>query len=181
MDGNWKELTNVLSGIFCASLNFIDLTNTVQPSASFKPLGLGNGTALSVNYKAAFKLTVICSDEGTEAHSFLPTCTDSNEKMHVNDLIVNDSTMHVSFFYFFDLETTDFFLSTQLQITGFYVMQHYHVKSSALRISRPGRSFSLVVLRFRSLLVILIIGNSKEAMHSCICLFFSPGRSGSSP
>ncbi|TRY54061.1 hypothetical protein DNTS_034491 [Danionella cerebrum] len=42
VDGNWRELTNVLSGIFCASLNFIDLTNTVQPSASFKPLGLGN-------------------------------------------------------------------------------------------------------------------------------------------
>ncbi len=33
----------------------------------------------------------------------------------------------------------------------------------------------------RSLLVILISGNSKEAMHSCICFFFSPGRSGSSP
>lgn len=33
----------MLSGIFCASLNFIDSTNTVEPSASFKPLGLGNG------------------------------------------------------------------------------------------------------------------------------------------
>ncbi|TKS77433.1 GPI transamidase component PIG-T [Collichthys lucidus] len=44
VDGTWKELTNVLSGIFCASLNFIDSTNTVQPSASFKPLGIGNGT-----------------------------------------------------------------------------------------------------------------------------------------
>lgn len=43
MDGTWKELSNVLSGIFCASLNFIDSTNTVQPSASFKPLGVGNG------------------------------------------------------------------------------------------------------------------------------------------
>lgn len=43
VDGMWKELTNVLSGIFCASLNFIDSTNTVQPSASFKPLGIGNG------------------------------------------------------------------------------------------------------------------------------------------
>lgn len=43
VDGTWKELTNVLSGLFCASLNFIDSTNTVQPSASFKPLGIGNG------------------------------------------------------------------------------------------------------------------------------------------
>lgn len=50
VDENWKELTNVLSGIFCASLNFIDSTNTVEPTASFKPLGLGNGTSVSFSY-----------------------------------------------------------------------------------------------------------------------------------
>ncbi|CAI9557056.1 unnamed protein product, partial [Staurois parvus] len=44
VDKNWKELTNILSGIFCASLNFIDSTNTVTPTASFKPLGLANVT-----------------------------------------------------------------------------------------------------------------------------------------
>ena len=43
VDESWKELSNVLSGIFCASLNFIDSTNTVTPTASFKPLGLANG------------------------------------------------------------------------------------------------------------------------------------------
>lgn len=43
VDTSWKELSNVLSGIFCASLNFIDSTNTVTPTASFKPLGLANG------------------------------------------------------------------------------------------------------------------------------------------
>ena len=43
VDKYWKELSNVLSGIFCASLNFIDSTNTVTPTASFKPLGLANG------------------------------------------------------------------------------------------------------------------------------------------
>lgn len=43
VDKSWKELSNVLSGIFCVSLNFIDSTNTVTPTASFKPLGLANG------------------------------------------------------------------------------------------------------------------------------------------
>lgn len=43
VDKAWKELSNILSGIFCASLNFIDSTNTVTPTASFKPLGLANG------------------------------------------------------------------------------------------------------------------------------------------
>lgn len=45
VDKAWKELSNILSGIFCASLNFIDSTNTVTPTASFKPLGLANGEA----------------------------------------------------------------------------------------------------------------------------------------
>lgn len=54
VDGTWKELTNVLSGIFCASLNFIDSTNTVQPSASFKPLGIGNGTERLLQSPFAF-------------------------------------------------------------------------------------------------------------------------------
>uniref|UniRef100_A0A2K5IXR1 GPI transamidase component PIG-T n=1 Tax=Colobus angolensis palliatus TaxID=336983 RepID=A0A2K5IXR1_COLAP len=48
VDKSWKELSNVLSGIFCASLNFIDSTNTVTPTASFKPLGLANGRPLCV-------------------------------------------------------------------------------------------------------------------------------------
>lgn len=43
VDKSWKELSNILSGIFCASLNFIDSSNTVTPTASFKPLGLANG------------------------------------------------------------------------------------------------------------------------------------------
>ncbi|POI26287.1 hypothetical protein CIB84_009960 [Bambusicola thoracicus] len=42
VDKAWKELSNILSGIFCASLNFIDSTNTVTPTASFKPLGVAN-------------------------------------------------------------------------------------------------------------------------------------------
>lgn len=61
VDGTWKELTNVLSGIFCASLNFIDSTNTVQPSASFKPLGIGNGICpfIFILFKTFFLVKII--------------------------------------------------------------------------------------------------------------------------
>ncbi|KAI8079832.1 phosphatidylinositol glycan anchor biosynthesis, class T precursor [Halteromyces radiatus] len=37
VDKNWKSLTNVLSGLFCASLNFIDETLTNEPRLSFRP------------------------------------------------------------------------------------------------------------------------------------------------
>ncbi|KAF8473825.1 GPI transamidase component Gpi16 [Kalaharituber pfeilii] len=35
----WTTLTNALSGLFCASLNFIDATRTIQPVLSFPPAG----------------------------------------------------------------------------------------------------------------------------------------------
>lgn len=38
-DGQWLTLTNALSGLFCASLNFIDSTRTTRPVMSFQPSG----------------------------------------------------------------------------------------------------------------------------------------------
>ncbi|KAI1342948.1 Gpi16 subunit [Xylariaceae sp. FL0016] len=38
-DKKWLTLTNALSGLFCASLNFIDETRTTRPVMSFRPEG----------------------------------------------------------------------------------------------------------------------------------------------
>ncbi|EFX02470.1 GPI transamidase component [Grosmannia clavigera kw1407] len=38
-DTKWLTLTNALSGLFCASLNFIDGTRTTRPVMSFRPEG----------------------------------------------------------------------------------------------------------------------------------------------
>ena len=38
-DQKWLTLTNALSGLFCASLNFIDETRTIRPVMSFSPEG----------------------------------------------------------------------------------------------------------------------------------------------
>ncbi len=38
-DRKWRILTNALSGLFCASLNFIDETRTTRPVMSFQPEG----------------------------------------------------------------------------------------------------------------------------------------------
>lgn len=38
-DKRWTALTNALSGLFCASLNFIDSTRTIRPVMSFRPDG----------------------------------------------------------------------------------------------------------------------------------------------
>ncbi|XP_045471303.1 GPI transamidase component PIG-T [Harmonia axyridis] len=40
IDKNWKELTASLSGLLCASFNFIDQTNTISPEYSLRPRGV---------------------------------------------------------------------------------------------------------------------------------------------
>uniref|UniRef100_A0A665T0G9 Phosphatidylinositol glycan anchor biosynthesis, class T n=1 Tax=Echeneis naucrates TaxID=173247 RepID=A0A665T0G9_ECHNA len=83
VDGTWKELTNVLSGIFCASLNFIDSTNTVQPSASFKPLGIGNVTDHQI----------VCTENLTPWKKLLPC----GSKAGLAVLLKSEKLFHSSF------------------------------------------------------------------------------------
>ena len=42
IDQTWAELVNALSGLFCASLNFMDNKATVMPRWSFRPAGLAS-------------------------------------------------------------------------------------------------------------------------------------------
>ncbi|XP_038606623.1 GPI transamidase component PIG-T [Tachyglossus aculeatus] len=72
VDKSWKELSNVLSGIFCASLNFIDSTNTVTPTASFKPLGLANATDHRLLRYAVLPREVVCTENLTPWKKLLP-------------------------------------------------------------------------------------------------------------
>ncbi|XP_068556418.1 GPI transamidase component PIG-T [Anas acuta] len=72
VDKAWKELSNILSGIFCASLNFIDSTNTVTPTASFKPLGLANGTDHRLLRYAVLPREVVCTENLTPWKKLLP-------------------------------------------------------------------------------------------------------------
>ncbi|XP_684608.4 GPI transamidase component PIG-T isoform X1 [Danio rerio] len=93
VDGNWRELTNVLSGIFCASLNFIDLTNTVQPSASFKPLGLGNATDHSFLRYATLPREIVCTENLTPWKKLLPC----GSKAGLAVLMKSEKLFHSSF------------------------------------------------------------------------------------
>ncbi|KAI7790148.1 GPI transamidase component PIG-T [Triplophysa rosa] len=93
VDENWKELTNVLSGIFCASLNFIDTTNTVQPSASFKPLGLGNATDHRFLRYATLPREIVCTENLTPWKKLLPC----GSKAGLAVLMKSEKLFHSSF------------------------------------------------------------------------------------
>ncbi|KAL2103765.1 hypothetical protein ACEWY4_000633 [Coilia grayii] len=93
VDGAWKELTNVLSGIFCASLNFIDSTNTVQPTASFKPLGLGNVTDSRFLRYAMLPREIVCTENLTPWKKLLPC----GSKAGLAVLLKSEKLFHSSF------------------------------------------------------------------------------------
>ncbi|KAJ8369465.1 hypothetical protein SKAU_G00094930 [Synaphobranchus kaupii] len=93
VDGAWKELTNVLSGIFCASLNFIDSTNTVQPSASFKPLGVGNVTNQKFLRYAVLPREIVCTENLTPWKKLLPC----GSKAGLAVLLKSEKLFHSSF------------------------------------------------------------------------------------
>ncbi|XP_071227826.1 GPI transamidase component PIG-T-like [Salvelinus alpinus] len=93
VDVAWKELTNVLSGIFCASLNFIDSTNTVQPSASFKPLGVGNVTNQRFLRYAVLPREIVCTENLTPWKKLLPC----GSKTGLAVLMKSEKLFHSSF------------------------------------------------------------------------------------
>ncbi|KAJ8943864.1 hypothetical protein NQ314_009634 [Rhamnusium bicolor] len=47
---NWKLLANSLSGLLCASLNFVDTSNSVSPEFSFKPTGVTDSPNVNSSY-----------------------------------------------------------------------------------------------------------------------------------
>lgn len=75
VSANWKKLTNILSGQFCASLNFIDDTNTAIPKFSFRPEG---ALPSDFQYNSSFVRysslppEIICTENLTPFRKLLP-------------------------------------------------------------------------------------------------------------
>lgn len=82
IDSQWKELCGVLSGLLCASLSFIDNSNTVEPEFSFRATfspGRGrsvgqmdtNNTPLRIRY-ATLPREIVCTENLTPWKKLLP-------------------------------------------------------------------------------------------------------------
>lgn len=73
-DRKWLILTNALSGLFCASLNFIDGTRTTRPVMSFEPEG-DHSTATSETLHllhGTLPREVVCTENLTPFLKLLP-------------------------------------------------------------------------------------------------------------
>ncbi|OCL13829.1 GPI transamidase-like protein component Gpi16 [Glonium stellatum] len=70
----WLTLTNALSGLFCASLNFIDSTKTIRPVISFRPEGHHtNSSLLNLHLlHGTLPHEVVCTENLTPFLKLLP-------------------------------------------------------------------------------------------------------------
>ncbi|KAI8635543.1 Gpi16 subunit [Xylariaceae sp. FL1651] len=73
-DHKWLTLTNALSGLFCASLNFIDGTRTTRPVMSFRPEGDHLESALDNMHflHGVLPHEVVCTENLTPFLKLLP-------------------------------------------------------------------------------------------------------------
>ncbi|KAI0595164.1 Gpi16 subunit [Biscogniauxia sp. FL1348] len=73
-DHKWLTLTNALSGLFCASLNFIDQTRTIRPAMSFRPEGDHPNSTLENTHllHGVLPHEVVCTENLTPFLKLLP-------------------------------------------------------------------------------------------------------------
>lgn len=75
IDNKWRELTSALSGLLCASLNFIDSHNTLSPELSLKPSGVENAykplNQTHLRY-ATLPREIVCTENLTPWKKLLP-------------------------------------------------------------------------------------------------------------
>ncbi|KAF4516877.1 hypothetical protein B566_EDAN011221, partial [Ephemera danica] len=75
VDGTWKRLTSALSGLFCASLNFVDVSNSLSPTISFAPSG-AVPKSLTLNSSllrySTLPREVVCTENLTPWKKLLP-------------------------------------------------------------------------------------------------------------
>jgi len=73
-DQKWLTLTNALSGLFCASLNFIDSTRTTRPVMSFRPEGDHPNTTMANMHllHGVLPREVVCTENLTPFLKLLP-------------------------------------------------------------------------------------------------------------
>ena len=67
---SWNQLTNELSGLFCASLNFLDETNLVRPKNMLSPYNKGDSS--SFLYYGSLPREPVCTENLTPFIKLLP-------------------------------------------------------------------------------------------------------------
>lgn len=97
IDQKWKELNGALSGLLCASLNFIDGSNSMSPELSFRPTGVHdiekplNSSCLRY---ATLPREIVCTENLTPWKKLLPCDSQKGLATLLNAGYIHNTNYH---------------------------------------------------------------------------------------
>ncbi|XP_055370719.1 GPI transamidase component PIG-T [Condylostylus longicornis] len=95
VDNQWKHLVSILSGMLCTSLNFIDKTNTVKPTYSFRPrFGIADPQEPKHIRYATLPREIVCTENLTPWKKFLPCNSKYGFASLLNSGFVHNNNYH---------------------------------------------------------------------------------------
>ncbi|CAG9766033.1 unnamed protein product [Ceutorhynchus assimilis] len=94
VDTNWKLLSNSLSGLLCASFNFVDGSNTVSPQFSFRPRGIVESSNNTFLRYASLPREIVCTENLTPFKKLLPCESKSGLASLLNSGYIHNTKYH---------------------------------------------------------------------------------------
>ncbi|KAG5896881.1 hypothetical protein JTB14_033521 [Gonioctena quinquepunctata] len=93
---NWKLLANSLSGLLCASLNFIDTSNSISPEFSFRPRGVTDSPNVNNTFLryASLPREIVCTENLTPWKKLLPCDSKSGLASLLNSGYIHNTRYH---------------------------------------------------------------------------------------
>ncbi|KAH8416753.1 hypothetical protein KR222_001249, partial [Zaprionus bogoriensis] len=94
----WMQLANVFSGVLCASLNFVDNTNSIAPKHIFRPQFMQSSNQSQHNHKfvryATLPREIVCTENLTPWKKLLPCGSASGLATLLNSGFVHNTKYH---------------------------------------------------------------------------------------
>lgn len=96
VDMQWRKLSATLSGLFCASLNFIDAFNTIVPQMAMWPMGVMNynkNVTSQLRY-ATLPREIVCTENLTPWKKLLPCESSHGFSSLLNSRMIHNTNYH---------------------------------------------------------------------------------------
>ncbi|KAL2711512.1 GPI transamidase component PIG-T [Vespula squamosa] len=125
IDQEWKGLTNALSGLLCASLNFVDSINSVSPKFTFRPRGVVKQTPNSTHLRySSLPREIVCTENLTPFKKLLPCNSKKGLATLLNSAYIHNTNYHSLGIHFRsicgNIACTDTFLELQQTVSLIY-------------------------------------------------------------
>ncbi|CAK9819963.1 GPI transamidase component PIG-T [Anthophora plagiata] len=95
IDDEWKGLTNALAGLFCASLNFVNPSNSMSPEFTFRPTGVVEHSVNSSHLRySSLPREIVCTENLTPFKKLLPCNSKKGLATLLNSAYIHNTNYH---------------------------------------------------------------------------------------